>query len=130
MALFANSGKSREQQRDTVRPLKYYAFLSYSHADAALADWLHDSLERFRTPSSLAGRLTANGVMPRRLTPIFRDRHELPASDNLAGGIRDSWVSGDAGIDVGGRKNEALVEARAGHGGTARYRPGALDQPG
>ncbi|MEO8176751.1 MAG: TIR domain-containing protein [Sphingomicrobium sp.] len=76
-----------------VHPLKYYAFLSYSHADAADADWLHDSLERFRTPTSLAGRLTANGVMPRRLTPIFRDRHELPASDNLAGGIRDALDS-------------------------------------
>ncbi|MEO6255519.1 MAG: TIR domain-containing protein [Sphingomicrobium sp.] len=96
LAAIPRSDKVRreaEPRADTVRPLKYYAFLSYSHADAALADWLHDSLERFRTPSSLAGRLTANGVMPRRLTPIFRDRHELPASDNLAGGIRDALDS-------------------------------------
>ena len=75
---------------DAVHPLKYYAFLSYSHANSEVADWLHDSLERFRTPASLAGRLTANGVMPKRLTPIFRDRHELPASDSLAGGIREA----------------------------------------
>ena len=74
-------------------PLKYYAFLSYSHTDEATAGWLHDALERFRTPAALTGRLTANGVIPRRLTPIFRDRHELPASDNLADGIRDALDS-------------------------------------
>jgi tetratricopeptide (TPR) repeat protein len=73
--------------------LKYYAFLSYSHADAATADWLHGELERFRTPSALASRLTDNGVIPRRLTPIFRDRHELPASQNLAAEIRDALDS-------------------------------------
>ena len=73
-----------------AHPLKYYAFLSYSHADAATADWLHDKIERFRTPKFLAGRLTDNGVIPRRLSPIFRDRHELPASEDLADGIRDA----------------------------------------
>ncbi|HUE79581.1 MAG TPA: toll/interleukin-1 receptor domain-containing protein [Sphingomicrobium sp.] len=75
------------------QPLRYYAFLSYSHADKTFADWLHSSLERFRTPSTLAGRLTDNGVIPRRLTPIFRDRHELPASDNLATGIQEALDS-------------------------------------
>ena len=82
-----------EPRPATVEPLKYYAFLSYSHADAATADWLHDALEKFRTPASLAGRLTPNGVIPRRFTPIFRDRHELPASDNLAAGIREALDS-------------------------------------
>ncbi len=95
---------SRVPQRDRVhgrepdsridaRPLRYCAFLSYSHADEKTADWLHEALERFRTPSSLAGRLTDDGAIPRRLTPIFRDRHELPASDNLAAGIRDALDS-------------------------------------
>ncbi|MEO7366004.1 MAG: toll/interleukin-1 receptor domain-containing protein, partial [Sphingomicrobium sp.] len=76
-----------------VRPLKYYAFLSYSHADATTADWLHGALEGFRTPSALAGQLTENGVTPRRLTPIFRDRHELSASQDLGKGIRDALDS-------------------------------------
>jgi len=76
-----------------VPPLKYYAFLSYSHADAATADWLHGALERFRTPGALAGRLTQNGVIPRRLTPIFRDRHELPASQDLGREIQDALDS-------------------------------------
>ena len=63
---------------------RYYAFLSYSHQDKELADWLHRELERFRVPSSLAGKLTANGVVPRRLTPVFRDQHDLSAGDDLA----------------------------------------------
>ena len=63
--------------------LRYYAFLSYSHKDEELADWLHRELEQFRVPHALAGKLTANGVVPRRLTPIFRDQHELAAADDL-----------------------------------------------
>ena len=63
---------------------RYYAFLSYSHRDKELADWLHRELERFRVPHALAGKLTANGVVPRRLTPIFRDQHDLSAGDDLA----------------------------------------------
>ena len=76
-----------------VRPLRYCAFLSYSHADEEIAGWLHDALEKFRTPSSLAGRLTNNGAIPKRLTPIFRDRHELAASGDLAAGIREALDS-------------------------------------
>jgi tetratricopeptide (TPR) repeat protein len=82
-----------ESRAANVHPLRYYAFLSYSHADEATASWLHDALERFRTPSSLAGRLTDNGAIPKRLTPIFRDRHELAASANLASGIREALDS-------------------------------------
>lgn len=67
---------------------RYYAFLSYSHRDKALADWLHRELERFRVPSALAGRLTANGVVPRRLTPIFRDEQDLSAGGDLAEEIK------------------------------------------
>jgi tetratricopeptide (TPR) repeat protein len=63
---------------------RYYAFLSYSHDDKDLADWLHRELEKFRVPSGLAGKLTANGVVPRRLSPIFRDQHDLSAGDDLA----------------------------------------------
>jgi tetratricopeptide (TPR) repeat protein len=66
----------------------YFAFLSYSHADSADADWLHHELEGFRVPSVLAGRLTANGVIPKRLSPIFRDQHELAAGEDLTEEIR------------------------------------------
>ncbi|HUG45048.1 MAG TPA: toll/interleukin-1 receptor domain-containing protein [Sphingomicrobium sp.] len=68
----------------------YFAFLSYSHLDSEYADWLHRELERFRVPSSLVGRLTSTGVVPRRLTPIFRDRHELAAAVDLGAEIREA----------------------------------------
>lgn len=61
----------------------YFAFLSYSHADQAQAEWLHEAIESFLVPKKLVGRLTENGVVPRRLTPIFRDRGELAAADDL-----------------------------------------------
>jgi tetratricopeptide (TPR) repeat protein len=67
---------------------RYYAFLSYSHKDKEIADWLHRELEKFRVPHSLAGKLTANGVVPRRLTPIFRDQHDLSAGGDLAEEIK------------------------------------------
>jgi tetratricopeptide (TPR) repeat protein len=66
----------------------YFAFLSYSHDDSADADWLHQELEKFRVPRSLAGKLTANGVIPKRLSPIFRDRHEFAAGRDLTQEIR------------------------------------------
>lgn len=67
---------------------RYYAFLSYSHKDKELADWLHRELEKFRVPHALAGKLTANGVVPRRLTPIFRDEQDLPAGADLGEEIK------------------------------------------
>ena len=42
--------------RTTTRHHLYYAFLSYSHADEAMARWLHEQLESFRVPSSIAGQ--------------------------------------------------------------------------
>lgn len=64
--------------------LRYFAFLSYSHKDEELADWLHDELEGFHVPPELTGRLTDNGVIPKRLAPIFRDEHELAAASDLS----------------------------------------------
>ncbi|MEO6969233.1 MAG: hypothetical protein ABI132_12410, partial [Rhodanobacteraceae bacterium] len=57
-----------------VSAFAYRAFISYSHADRAWCDWLHKVLETYRVPSRLVGRETASGTIPRRLTPIFRDR--------------------------------------------------------
>lgn len=66
----------------------YFAFISYSHRDKEMADWLQEELETFRVPANLVGRITEHGAIPRRLTPIFRDLEELPASDNLGTEIR------------------------------------------
>ena len=86
----ADRAADAETDRQRVPRLRtrYYAFLSYSHKDKDLADWLHRELERFRVPHSLAGRLTANGVVPRRLAPIFRDQQDLSAGGDLAEEIK------------------------------------------
>jgi tetratricopeptide (TPR) repeat protein len=59
------------------------AFLSYSHKDSDTATWLHEELEEFKVPTRLVGKLTEQGPIPRRLAPIFRDRHELAAASDL-----------------------------------------------
>ena len=33
-----------------ARKSRYFAFLSYSHRDEELADWLHRELEEYRVP--------------------------------------------------------------------------------
>jgi WD40 repeat protein len=62
---------------------KYWAFISYSHADQNWADWLHKSLETYGVPKVLVGRTSKVGVVPKRAYPIFRDRDELPSSADL-----------------------------------------------
>jgi tetratricopeptide (TPR) repeat protein len=69
------------------------AFLSYSHDDAEVAEWLHEELEEFHVPQRLVGQLTEHGPVPRRLAPIFRDRQELAASSNLTEEIEEA-ISG------------------------------------
>jgi tetratricopeptide (TPR) repeat protein len=86
----AQDAASAEIHRIPRAHARYFAFLSYSHKDEELADWLHRELEEFRVPRSLAGKLTDNGVVPRRLTPIFRDQHELSAANDLGEEIREA----------------------------------------
>jgi tetratricopeptide (TPR) repeat protein len=69
---------------------RYFAFLSYSHRDQELADWLHSQLEDFRVPKNLAGQLSENGIIPKRLRPIFRDQHDLAAADDLGEEIEEA----------------------------------------
>ncbi len=66
---------------------RYRAFISYSHADKRAADWLHRALETYRLPPKLVGTSTRVGIVPRRLTPIFRDRDELSATHDLGGAL-------------------------------------------
>ena len=84
-------GKSADAKDGSQPPddvYRYFAYLSYSHQDSADADWLHKAIERFATPTALVGRITPNGVVPKHLTPIFRDRNELAASSDLGQTIR------------------------------------------
>lgn len=67
---------------------RYSAFISYSHADTAMARWLHKALESYRLPKALVGQDSPFGPVPARLPPVFRDRDELPASADLGGELR------------------------------------------
>src|SRR5688572_28430381 len=69
---------------------RYMAFLSYSHDDAEVADWLHEALEEFHVPPRLVGKLTDHGPVPKKLAPIFRDRHELAAAGDLGEEIEEA----------------------------------------
>ncbi len=69
---------------------KYWAFISYSHADEEWAKWLHKSIETYRVPRKIVGRETGNGALPKRLFPVFRDRDELPGASDLSGKIQEA----------------------------------------
>lgn len=69
---------------------RYKAFLSYSHRDRQVAEWLHKRLESYRLPPGLVEH-------PRSaLRPIFKDREELPASDNLSEAIEGAIARSEA----------------------------------
>lgn len=69
----------------TEQSREYWAFLSYSHADAGAAR-LHRALERYVLPR----RLRQGGALPRRLFPVFRDTEELAAGNSLSARLRDA----------------------------------------
>ncbi len=79
--------ESQSARQDTY---KYWAFISYSHADEEWAQWLHKSLETYKVPKKLVGRQTPLGALPRRVFPVFRDRDELPGASDLGGNIRQA----------------------------------------
>ena len=66
----------------------YRAFISYSHADRRVVEWLHGALEGYRIPSKLVGELTPLGPVPARLGKFFRDRDELPAAGDLSAELK------------------------------------------
>lgn len=71
------------------------AFLSYSHADRALAERFHRKLEHYRLPKRLRGDLTSirnNGS----LGPIFRDREDLPAAEDLTASVKQALAASQA----------------------------------
>ena len=65
-------------------PLRYRAFLSYSHRDRVWGKWLHAALESYRIDKDLTGRETPAGSVPKTLRPIFRDREDFSAGHSLS----------------------------------------------
>jgi len=75
--------------------MRFRAFLSYSHADAAWASWLLKRLETYRVPSRLVGTTGANGPIQARLGKLFRDRDELPSAGDLGTTIRSALADSE-----------------------------------
>ena len=69
---------------------KYRAFISYSHRDKQWGAWLHRALETYRVPKRLVGRNTERGTVRSRITPVFRDRDELPSATDLGAVINEA----------------------------------------
>lgn len=69
---------------------KYWAFISYSHADAKWGDWLHAALETYRVPARLVRTAQPEGAVPKRIFPVFRDREELASSSSLGENIQNA----------------------------------------
>lgn len=68
--------------------MRYSAFISYSHRDRQIADWVHRRLESYRIPKALQGRHAAIGEIGIRLPAVFKDREELASSADLAASVR------------------------------------------
>lgn len=73
---------------------KFRAFISYSHADEHWGAWLQRSLEQFRAPKELARQIEAAG-QPLRLSPVFRDREDLPVAGNLNDAIQKALADSE-----------------------------------
>jgi len=80
--------------------MRYAAFLSYSHADARWAQWLHRRLEAYRVPARLVGTPGPGGPIAPRLGTIFRDRDELPTAGDLGTTIRAALAESAALIVI------------------------------
>ena len=69
---------------------RYAAFISYSHRDKRVGDWLHRKLETYRVPKALVTEKPGGRAVPARIFPVFRDREELPTSSDLGAQISDA----------------------------------------
>lgn len=77
----------------------FRAFVSYSHADAAIAQKLHRKLEAYRLPKKLRGAKDDIGK-DGRLGPLFRDREDLPAARDLSASVQAALAKSGALIVV------------------------------
>jgi tetratricopeptide (TPR) repeat protein len=84
---------------DTVAPFR--AFVSYCHADRAFAASLQRRLETYRLPRRLAGEVAPlPGQAAGRIGPVFRDRPDLSAAQDLSEAVRDAIARSSALVVV------------------------------
>ena len=73
----------------------YVAFISYSSRDANVSARLMRIIEEYRVPARFVGTLGADGPVPARLFPVFRDREELSSSSDLGASIRAALANSE-----------------------------------
>jgi tetratricopeptide (TPR) repeat protein len=79
---------------------RYHAFVSYSHADRKWADWLFKRIESYRIPRHLIGQTRGGQTVPKRITPLFKDREELASSSDLSGEVERALTDSGALIVI------------------------------
>jgi tetratricopeptide (TPR) repeat protein len=83
-----------------VGTFRFKAFISYSHHDRDWSAWLQRALESYRIPRRLIGSESEFGPVPRRLTPVFRDREDLPSASDLSIKVKEALEASEALIVV------------------------------
>jgi tetratricopeptide (TPR) repeat protein len=73
---------------------------SYRHGAGAGRAWLNGALEAYRAPKRLVGIEGEFGPVPRRLTPVFRDREDLPSASDLSAKVKESLAASEALIVI------------------------------
>jgi len=64
--------------------MRYREFVSYSSKDRVTGERLQRELEHFKIPRSLRGKDFGQAVVPKYLTPIFRDRSDATPDPNIS----------------------------------------------
>lgn len=73
----------------------YKAYISYNHRDSRWASWLHRTLESYRVPRKLVGTQTSTGHVPKRIKPVFLDRHDLSSSTDLSSTVKSALADSE-----------------------------------
>lgn len=76
--------------------MRYWAYLSYAHADERHARWLHRRIESFRVPAPLRGTRIEGMRVGDRLRPLFRDRDELSSAGDLKSSLEGALSASTA----------------------------------
>jgi tetratricopeptide (TPR) repeat protein len=91
----------------------FRAFVSYCHADAAFAARLQRQLESYRLPKRLADRVAPMpGQAQGRIGPVFRDRADLSAAQDLSAAVREAIALSSALIVVASPEAEHSIWVR------------------